>query len=77
MNAGKKNPTRKCLYCGGEKFETGSIQTFGKPVFRPDKIKFMTLKVGLELAVEACLNCGNLQMNVDVSELIKITNETS
>ena len=75
MNAGKKDPTQKCLCCGGEKFETGSIQTFGKPVFRPDNIKFMTLKVGLEIAVNACQNCGNLQMNVDVRELTQITNE--
>jgi transcription elongation factor Elf1 len=75
VTAGKKDPVQKCLGCGAEKFETGSIQTIGKPVFRPDNIKFMTLKSGLEIAVKACQNCGNLQMNIDVNELTQLTNE--
>jgi len=66
----------KCSRCGGSNLEPGSIQSFGKILFRPDNIKFVTLKAGLQVAVEVCLDCGNVQMMVEAQELARLTNRS-
>lgn len=62
----------RCLRCGGSNFEPGSIQSSGRVLFRPDNMKFWTVKAGVPVDVQVCRDCGNVQMTVDTREIAQL-----
>jgi hypothetical protein len=63
--------TSTCPRCGGTKLEPGSLTRFAVH-FRPDNLKFLTLKDGVEVQAVACLDSGHVQLNIDGPNLVKL-----
>jgi len=58
---------KKCVRCGGTDLRSGEFQSTGKIYFRPKGAKLAAiLTSGLPVEAEACLNCGHLELVIDV-----------
>ncbi len=63
-------PEYKCLNCGSDRLELGSIQSTGGIYFRPAKAKFLTLKTAdIRLKANICLECGSVGLVGDPSKV--------
>jgi hypothetical protein len=58
----------KCLHCGSENLEPGSIGGFGI-LFRPDRMPFLTLSKGAGLGAVVCQECGAIQLWADPEKI--------
>ena len=67
-----------CNNCGSDEIIEGNIQGTGKIYFKPQKTKFWTFKdSNVKFKAYACLNCSNIQYQVDKNKLIEIRKENS
>lgn len=60
--------SRRCLRCGGEKLEPGSLAGRGGLGFYPANSTFWTLSPSVEVQAFLCLDCGSLELIGDVKK---------
>ena len=63
----------KCTNCGRSNLEPGSLISFGKVYFRPEMLKFLTIKQSVRVSASVCLDCGNVQLFASPHEVEQIT----
>jgi hypothetical protein len=59
-------PTAKCLVCGGSNLEPAKLQDAALSL---KNAKFFSL--GLTLRASVCLDCGHVELSVDVEKAVK------
>ena len=60
--------SRRCLRCGGERMEPGSLAARGGLSFYPANSTFWTLSPSVDIQAFLCLDCGNLELVGDVKK---------
>jgi len=58
--------SRRCLRCGGERREPGSLAARGGLSFYPANSTFWTLSPWVDVQAFLCLDCGHLELVGDV-----------
>jgi hypothetical protein len=68
--------SRRCLRCGGERVEPGSLHARVSLSFRPANSTFWTLQPHVAIQAFLCLDCGNLELVGDVTRASALVGET-
>ncbi|MHC4662865.1 MAG: helix-turn-helix domain-containing protein [Planctomycetota bacterium] len=59
-----------CPSCGHFELEPGKLSSTGKVYFRPEKVKFLTLREPMvEIQALACPRCGNIILSADTEKM--------
>lgn len=61
----------KCLKCDSKGLENGKLVGHNLH-FRPDDLRFTTLKTGISISAKMCMNCGNIELFGDPKSLSKL-----
>jgi predicted nucleic-acid-binding Zn-ribbon protein len=54
----------KCLKCDSAQLESGKLVGLGVH-FRPNNLRFSTLKTGIPVNATMCMNCGHIEFSGD------------
>ena len=61
---------KKCLRCSGTNLEDSYLQSTGKVYTRPNSANLVgVLKTGAQVDALTCLDCGHVELLVDVNEV--------
>ena len=65
---------KKCLRCNGTNLEASCLQSTGKVYTRPNSANLGgLLRTGAPVDALTCLDCGHVELLVDVSEVKSFT----
>jgi len=60
----------KCLRCGGKNVKPSDLQSTGRIYARPKQANLMAvIKTGARVSALICLDCGHVEMLVDVKKV--------